>query len=89
MRVGIYCDLSQVPQRESYIKLLFLGDFDSETRNLMWDRIKLICSQPYCRDKSFGVAMIKVMTDAAPDENQLPQKISVSDFFHLFNSVYH
>ncbi|XP_067928575.1 uncharacterized protein [Watersipora subatra] len=60
------------------VKMFKSEDFDSTQRGKLSDRIKLICFQPYRKDKSFGIAMLKVMTDSNPEQDspgsQTPDK---------------
>ena len=46
---------------------IYAGGFSRQTIENQWDRIRLICRQPYRKDKQFGLSFIRVAS--VPEES--------------------
>lgn len=64
------CTCQIAVKKGSYFFCLLSDKFDSSTRDQEWDRIKIVLSQPFRRDKQFGLSTLVVTsTGANADEN--------------------
>ena len=53
----------------------FTADFNSATRDEPWDRIKVICTQPFRKDVQFGLCFVRVQTADTPCKMDTPQQV--------------
>ena len=47
--------------------ILLAENFDETNRLETWDRMRIICTQPFRKDKPFGVSMLKLRAETDLD----------------------
>ena len=50
-------------------------DFNSKTREEKWDRVKVVCSQPFKKGEQFGVSLLKI-TGFTNDDNYSDESVT-------------
>ena len=46
--------------------------FSDEAKLQRWDRIHIVCSQPFAKGSQFGLSVLRVVEDVVPAENPSP-----------------
>lgn len=57
---------SKTSRNPNQVRFFSKNDFDEKSANTQWDRVKIVCSQPFNKHVPFGLCFIKILGEKEP-----------------------
>ena len=57
---------SKTGKNPNQVRFFNKNDFDEKASNKQWDRVKIVCSQPFNKHVPFGLCFIKILGEKEP-----------------------